>query len=118
MEKVRLLVELTIPDGKLEPFNAIAEEMVAGSRAEPGTLEYEWFLSRDGKRCRLLETYTDSAALLAHFKGTVVQELVPRLAELVAVDRFEVYGEPGPEAFAMMTPFGAEIFQRRHGLDR
>lgn len=117
-QTVHLAVDLTVNEGKLDAFERIAQEMVAGSRKEPGTLGYEWFLSADGKRCRLFETYTDGNAVLAHFNGPVVQELVPRLLGTASLAGFEVYGDPGPKAAEMLAGFGAEIFQFRHGLDR
>ncbi|HKD85063.1 MAG TPA: antibiotic biosynthesis monooxygenase [Terriglobales bacterium] len=117
-QRVYVLVELTVHDGKFSDFASIAQEMTAGTEKEPGTLGYEWHLSRDRKLCRLLETYADANALLTHFKGAVVQQLVPRALEFAGVDRFEVYGDPGAEATAMLANFGAQIFDRWQGLDR
>jgi quinol monooxygenase YgiN len=115
---LRLLVELTIYHERFDAFNAVALEMTAGSETEPGTLGYEWLLSSDRRRCRLLETYTDANALLAHFNGPVVQQLVPKLIEQSRLDRFEVYGDPGPEARAMLAGFGAEVFEAWHSTSR
>ena len=115
---VYLLVEFTIHDGKLDAFKGLAKEMTSGSQVEPGILEYEWYFSSDGKRCRLVESYATADTLLAHFNGPVVQQLVPKLVELVTVDSFEVYGDPGPQVAAMLVGFGAEIFQHWQGLDR
>ena len=99
-------------------FKSIAETMTAGSRNEPGTLGYEWFSSGDSKRFRLVETYVNADAVLAHFTGAVVQELVPKLAAVCTVSGFEVYGDPGPEVTEMATGFGAEIFQYWLGISR
>ena len=117
-QRVYVLVELTIHDAKFAAFEAIAQQMIAGTQTEPGTLGYEWYLSPDRKRCRILETYADASSLLTHFKGPVVQELVPKALESATVDRSEVYGDPGSEAAAMLTGFGAQIFHRWHGLNR
>jgi quinol monooxygenase YgiN len=115
---VRLAVDLTIGNGKLDAFEKIARTMVAGSQKEPGTLGYDWYLSADRKRCRLLETYADANAALAHFNGAVVQELVPKLLENASVAGFEVYGDPGAQLTEMLAAFGAEIFGRWQGMDR
>jgi quinol monooxygenase YgiN len=117
-QRVRLAVDLTINDGKLDAFESVAQEMVAGSQKETGTLGYEWFLSADRRKCRLIETYTDANAVLAHLNGPVVQALVPKLLATASLAGFEVYGDPGPKAAAMLTGFGAEIFEFRRGLDR
>jgi len=66
----------------------------------------------------LVETYMNAEALVAHFKGPVVQQFVPKLVELSKVDRFEVYGDPGPEGMQMLTPFGAEMFSDWENLGR
>src|ERR1035438_4831832 len=98
---VRLAVDLTINEGKLDEFEGIARTMIAGSQKEPGTLAYDFFLSHDRQRCRLIESYVNADSVLAHFKGPVVQELVPKLLGTASLTGFEVYGDPGPEATQM-----------------
>jgi quinol monooxygenase YgiN len=117
-QTVYLAVDFTINDGQLDAFEGIAKEMVAGTQKEPGALGYEWYMSADRKRCRLIETYTDANAVLAHFNGPVVQVLVPKLVGTASVTAFQVYGDPGPTARAMLAPFGAEIFDFERGLNR
>ncbi len=115
---VRLMVELTINEGKAEQLERLAQEMIAGSQREAGTLGYDFFLSSDGKRCHLIETYADADALVAHFAGPVVQQLVPKMVELVKLDRSAVYGDLTPKAFELLTAFGAEILKPWHLLNR
>jgi quinol monooxygenase YgiN len=117
-QTVHLLVESTIYEGHLDAFEGLAQEMVAVSKMEPGTLGYDWYLSGDGRRSRLMETYADANALVAHFEGPAVQQLVPKLLEHCRLERFECYGDPGPEATEMLKGFGAEIFQPWHILSR
>jgi quinol monooxygenase YgiN len=113
---VRFTVDLTINAGKFDKFEGIAQAMIASSQQEPGTLEYDWYLSGDRRRCRLVETYADADAVLTHLTGPVVQELVPKLLEAASIGGFEVYGDPGPKAAQMLAGFGAEIFELWHGL--
>jgi quinol monooxygenase YgiN len=115
---VRFTVDLTINAGKFDTFESIAQAMIAGSQKEPGTLGYDWCLSGDRKRCRLVETYVDANAVLAHLTGPVVQELVPKLLEASSLSGFEVYGNPGPKAAQMLAGLRAEIFELWHGLSR
>jgi quinol monooxygenase YgiN len=115
---VRLTVNLTINEGQTEAFTSIAKTMTEGSKSEPGTLGYEWFSKGDGRTFRLVETYVDSAAVEAHFMGPVVQEWVPKLAAVCAVDGFEIYGNPGPRVATMAAGFGAVIFEYSMGIDR
>jgi len=117
-DMVRLAVDLTINEGKLSEFESIVQTMITGTQKEPGTLGYDFFLSDDRKRCRLIESYVDAGALLVHFKGPVVQELVPKMLGTSSLSRFEVYGNPGPEAAQMLKGFGAEIFGLWGGVSR
>jgi quinol monooxygenase YgiN len=115
---VRLTVSLVVNDGQLETFKSIAQSMTAVSKAEPGTLGFEWFSSADGKQQRLVETYVDSSALEAHFMGPSVQEWVPKLAAVCKVTGFEIYGEPSQKVAEMAAGFGAVAFQYWTGIDR
>ncbi len=115
---VRFTVDLAINEGKFDQFESIAKTMIAGTLKEAGALGYEWFLSADRKRCRLLETYKDQNAVLAHCTGPVVQQLVLKMLDTSSISRFEVYGDPGPEAAKMLAGVGAEIFPLWHGLGR
>jgi quinol monooxygenase YgiN len=113
---VHVLVELTIYEEKFDQFEATAQQMLAASREESGTLGYDFYLSSDRRRCRLLETYKDASAVLAHFKGPVVQQFVPILLELSRLERFEVYGDPGVEMMPMLQSLGADTFPSWHSL--
>lgn len=115
---VQFVVDLTVSEGKLDAFEGIAQAMIAGSQKEPGTLGYDWYLSGDRKRCRLVENYVDANAVLAHLTGPVVLELVPTLLEVSSLNGFAVYGDPGPKAAEMLAGFGAEIFKLWHALSR
>jgi quinol monooxygenase YgiN len=113
-EIVRFTVSLSIADGKFEAFEEIAEAMLVATRSEPGALGYDWYLSSDRRHCRLLETYADADAVVAHLTGPVVQESVPKLLAVAALNSFEVYGDPGPKASAMLVGLGAIIFAPWH----
>ena len=115
---VRLTVNFVVSGEQLEEFKSIAEAMTAVSRAEPGTLGYEWFAGADGKRFRLVETYVDSSAIEAHFMGPAVQEWVPKLAAVCTVNGFEIYGDPGPKVAEMAGGFGAVVYQYWIGINR
>ncbi len=117
-QEVRFTVSFAIPAENLEQFKAIAQAMIASTQAETGTLGYDWFYSPDGSRCRLIETYVDSKAVLAHMSGSAVHELVPKLVAIAGITGFEVYGDPGAEAATILTGLGAEIFALQAGLAR
>lgn len=53
---VRFSVDLTINEGRFDAFAGIAQEMILRTQREPGALGYDWCLSSDRRRCRILET--------------------------------------------------------------
>ena len=116
--RIRLLVEINIHEGKFAEFEAIVKLMAAVSEQEPGTLGFHFLLSADRTRCRLVEGYTDRAAITAHFNGPSVQQLVPQLMQVASPVRMEIYGDPGSEVTAMVAAFGAEVFASWHGFER
>ena len=97
-KRVYFMVNLDIKDGKLDAFKDIAQAMIAVTVAEPGALAYEWYFSADRTRCRLVESYADENAVLAHIAGKAVAELVPKLLEVSNITGFEVYGDTGAKA--------------------
>ena len=116
--RIRVLVDVAVHDGKSAEFEAIAKKMVAVSEQEPGTIAYHFLLSADRKRGRLLEGYTDAAAITAHFAGPAVQQLVPQMMQVATPTRMEIYGDPGPQVASMAAAFGAEVFTAWEGFDR
>jgi quinol monooxygenase YgiN len=116
--RIGLLVDLEVHDGKFGEFEAIAKEMLSVSEQETGTLNYKFHLSADRKQSRLVEGYSDQAAVTAHFKGRAVQWLVPQLIQVCSPKRMEFYGDPGSEVAAMATAFGAELFIPWEGFER
>jgi len=116
--RIWLLVDINIHDGKFAEFEAIVKQMVAVSERELGTLAYRFFLSSDRKRCRLVEGYTDVAAITAHFMGAAVQQFVPQMMQSASPTRMEFYGDPGQQVAAMAAPFAAEVFTAWEGFDR
>ena len=117
-KQVHLNVAFSINDGKFDAFQKTADAMTAGTDKEQGAVTYHWYLSADRKSCRLIETYQDANALLAHFKGEVVQKLVPQVLESASVTNFEVYGQPDPEAAKMLSSMNAKMFSFWKGINR
>lgn len=116
--RIRVLVDVEIHEGKFAEFEVIAKKMVAVSEQEPGTIAYHFLLSADRKRCRLVEGYTDVAAITAHFAGPAVQQFVPQMMQVATPTRMDIYGDPGPQVRAMTAALGAVVFTAWKGFDR
>jgi len=115
---VRLTVSFAVSEAQVSEFKRLAQTMTDISKAEPGTLGYEWFVSADGKNYKLVETYVDAQSIEAHFMGAAVQEFVPKLVETCSVTGFEIYGDPGPKVTEMAAGFGAQFYGYWIGIER
>ena len=117
MASIAYLIEMTIEDGKTDEFKALAAAYTDAVRAgEPGTLEYQWWLSEDGSKGLLKETFTGSEALLTH-----IANVGPSLSDLLAIapfTRWEIFGEPSADARNALDEFGVVYFQHVVGFDR
>jgi len=117
MNNVYFLLELEIQDGQTENFKQLMHELVTTVEAnEPGTLNYEWNLSADGKSCHIYERYADSAALMTHLGGFA--SFASRFMEVFSPVRLAVYGTPTDEVKAALADFGPEYLEPVEGFSR
>ena len=112
--------ELTVKEGKLETFRELMEEMVAGTSNELGTLAYEWYISPDGGTVHVVETYADSAAVVAHHvsEGFALKNWSGRFMDCVNASRVVVYGDPNPAAREILDRLGATYCSSWGGFSR
>ena len=89
-EWVRFVVRFEVLDA--DRFCDMAEQMVAVSRAEPGTLVYDWYLDEPAHMGVLYEAYASMDALDAHSKGAVFTDIAPRFFDAIRVAAVDVYG--------------------------
>ena len=105
MSKIAIRGILHVHDHKRGEVKAVVDQCIARVREnEPGTLQYDWYISEDGSTCIVFDTYEDSDAALFHMVslGSLVGELAA-LGRLV----LDVHGEPSDmlkEAIAVMKP--------------
>jgi quinol monooxygenase YgiN len=104
-DQVSWVIELAVKPGELEAFQALMEEMVAGTSLEPTSLGYEWFISDDGGSVHIYEKYADSGAMVSHVSGFLAN-WAERFLGSVDVTRFTVYGTPDAAAREMLDGFG------------
>ncbi len=115
---VHWVLELNIKEGELENFKALMSEMVEAAQAnEPGTTNYEWFISEDQKTCHICERYVDSAATLAHL-ASFGQNFAERFMAALEPTRFVVYGNPNSEVREALAGLGAVHMAQIAGFAR
>lgn len=86
MTGIGVIATLTVAEGKNAEFEAVFGELAAQVRAnEPGNLYYTLTRSRANPQIyRVLESYTDQAALDAHGKTDYFRAAGPKLAPCLA----------------------------------
>jgi quinol monooxygenase YgiN len=90
-DSVFFVVELEVKPGQVDELQSVMEEMAAVTQAdEPGTLNYEWFLTDDGSACYIFERYADAEAGVVHSR-TFPPELSQR-AMAFRPTRLTAYG--------------------------
>jgi quinol monooxygenase YgiN len=93
MSAVSWNLQLAVNDGALNDFKTLMGEMVEATRGESGALNYEWFISEDGKVCHINEKYADSDATMEHL-GAFGSKFAERFLSLVTPTAVNVYGDP------------------------
>jgi hypothetical protein len=76
---------------------------------EPGTLDYEYYLSPDKSVCHIHERYRDSAGLIAH-ASNFDRVFSQRFMAACTPTRFIVYGVPNDDAKAILAQYGPTYF--------
>ncbi len=117
-QEVYWFLELTINEGKKEDFMAMMKDMVmATKKNEPGTLNYEWNMSGDGKTCYLYERYADSAAAMSHIQNFGAN-FAERWGANTTVVKFTLCGAPNDEVVQALSGAGAKVQKPIGGFAR
>jgi quinol monooxygenase YgiN len=115
---VWFVVDYDVDVTKFDEFDRLAKLMSEKSAEEPGTLLYKWHISADRTQCRLIESYVDGQAVIAHVTGPVIRDYVPQISAVSKVTLFEVYGDPGQEAAEVLASIGAILYKPIQGFGR
>ena len=105
-----------IQEGHVDAFKALARQLVAQTREEPGCLHYAFSFNGNLAHCR--EGYADAVALLAHRDN--VAELIGQALKISKIVRFEVHA-PASEIEKLRGPMAArspEFFVLEEGIRR
>lgn len=92
---------------RLDEFKALAGELLQITNADTGVLQYDWYLSDDGTRCVVRETYADSAAVVAHLP--LVGDQLAKIGELCGGVEGDLLGDASSELTAMVEASGAHV---------
>ena len=104
-EHVSWLLELAVKPGELDNFKRVVDEMIESTRAEPGTLMYEWSINEDGSVVHGYERFADSGAAVAHLSA-FGEKFAQRFLAAVDPTRLSVYGTPSEDAKGALGALG------------
>lgn len=115
---VSWMFELTIKDGRDADFRVMAAEMSdATITNEAGTLDYEWYVSDDGRELHLFERYENAEAALIHM-GTFGKRFAGRFFDILAPKRITIYGAADERISGGMKDLTPQVIRRHAGFSR
>lgn len=116
--QVAWMFELAVKAGREADFRALMAEMAeATDRNEPGTLDYEWYVSDDSRRLHLFERYADADAAMTHL-GTFGECYMARFFDVLAPERMTLYGAPDDRVRSALAQLAPEVMSLAAGFSR
>jgi quinol monooxygenase YgiN len=118
-DQIQFRAEFTIEEGKIEEYKKLVQDMSRVVEAnEPETINYQFYLNRDGTKCIVYETYSNSEAVFAHNAGVASQTILPKIFSISRISRFDVYGNPSEELQKVLTSFSPQTYNLFAGFSR
>jgi quercetin dioxygenase-like cupin family protein len=108
-----VLGQLEVKPGKLAEFRQVADQLVSISRAEPGTLGYEWYTA-DNHTFHVFERFASSEALLAHLGN--LMPVMPSFLATADIRGMSVHGNSSPAVRDALGGFGARFMTQALGF--
>ena len=115
--EIAWLLELEVQKGRGDALRDLMAEMVASTKGEAGTTDYEWSLSKDGTACHIYERYADSDAVMTHLQNFGVK-FAERFLAALRPTRFTVYGAPSADVREALTGFSPTYMASAAGFAR
>jgi quinol monooxygenase YgiN len=108
---IHVWTEFAVREGNEEAMRDVGREMTVLVRAlEPGTLDYSWYFSDDGRTCHVYERMADEAAIHAHGMGEAVRVGIPQVLAIASFSRFEVHGALSDPTAEYLRGVGATVY--------
>ncbi len=114
-DQIHYTLQFDVAEDKMAEFEALADEAIAQTRDEPGTLVYRWQIGGAGPSVQLHERFADEAAMGAHLAAAT--DVFGRLMGVSEVTRFDVHGDISAESTEALEGFGATIYKTWKGYD-
>jgi len=108
-------IEVEVLAGKQDEFHAVVSDLIASSKKEPGTLDYDWYFDAERRVCHTYERYRDSDAVIAHATTFGVQ-FAERFQSCCRQIGLDVYGSPSEAARDLLSKYDASFFEKWLGF--
>lgn len=109
-DQIIIIATLKLIDNKVEALTKVVKDLQAHClHTEEGMLQYDWYVSEDSDVVKVLETYTDSDAVLFHFDN--YKPFVSRMNEYRSFVSLEVYGNASPALRERVKKINAQHFK-------
>jgi quinol monooxygenase YgiN len=104
-DEISWWVELAVEPRKLRSFRVLTRAMMDFTHQEVGILNYDRFITEDGRIVHAYERYVNSAAASVHLQN-FLDNFEERFSNMVDRIRFTVYGNPSAELKGLLDRFG------------
>ena len=84
---------------------------------EENTISYEWFLSNDGNKATLVESFTNSDATVQRFKNHGASPIANAVEEFFDFEAVYCFGNPKDDLKEMLVAWGAIIQNHFYGFN-
>jgi Rrf2 family protein len=112
------VITFTVPPGNMDKFKQVVARLVAATKQEPGTLEYEYTATPDNGTVDIIERYADSDAAVHHVADNFGPNFSKEFLALVKPARFVVYGTPSAKAKEVLAGFNPIYMSPFDGFTR
>lgn len=109
-DQIIIIATLKVIDNKVEELTKVVKDLqVHCLKTEKGMLQYDWYVSEESDVVKVLETYTNSDAVLFHFDN--YKPFVSRMNECRSFVSLEVYGNSSAELRKRVQKINAQHFK-------
>ena len=91
-DRIIIIATLKLLENNLSQLEETVKELQEHClKTEKGMLQYDWYVSEESNTIKVLETYTNSEAVLFHFDN--YKPFAPKLSESRSFVSLEVFGK-------------------------
>ena len=99
--------EFTIEEAKIEEYKKLVQDMSRMVEVnEPDTINYQFYLNRDGQSVLYMKNTQIQRLSLAHNSAVASQTILPKIFSVATISRFDVYGNPSEELQKVLKSSG------------